>query len=289
MLSLARILVAIDFSERSLRAIRWAEFLARHFRPELTLLHALGSPCAGPSVPDPSCPDAGPKLNRLCRAEELLDSVIDKELRGVRAKGVVVPGEPAGGIVEHAGFDGGDLIVMTTRGRGACDMGAGVSVTAKVLRDARCPVWAGTCATQAPALRSSTIKRILCAVALGPQSEKVLRWASLMAARLRAALVLLHAEPQLELVPGRYFDLQWRIDLDRMIRNRAGGLRSEVGTKAEVCLAAGKAAQAVGCAAAHLRADLLVIGRSPAARVFGPVLASTYRIICAAPCPVVSV
>ncbi|MCX6622007.1 MAG: universal stress protein, partial [Acidobacteria bacterium] len=44
MFTLRRILLPIDFSERSLAAARYAEVLARRFQARLTLLHVLPPP-----------------------------------------------------------------------------------------------------------------------------------------------------------------------------------------------------------------------------------------------------
>ena len=80
-----------------------------------------------------------------------------------------------------------DLIVMGTHGFGGFRRMLLGSITAKVLHDARCPVFTSTHAESTPATLPP-LRTILCAVDYGPQSEAVLRWADEFARSVGAQL-----------------------------------------------------------------------------------------------------
>jgi len=144
------------------------------------------------------------------------------------------------------------------------------SITAKVLHDADCPVWTGVHLEDAPAA-SVPLRRIVCAVDLGPQSSKTLCWAASLAAQFGAHLTLLHVT----------------LGAADAARQELERLRSFVHAEAELRVVAGDPPAAI-CAAAE-GADLLAIGRGSAAGVFGRLRANAYSIIRQSPCPVVSI
>src|SRR5207244_12178624 len=66
------------------------------------------------------------------------------------------------------------------------------SVTAQVLHDVNIPVLTGVHLEKAVSAKSTRLRRIVCALDLGPDSTKVLRWASGLAAQLNAVLTATH-------------------------------------------------------------------------------------------------
>ena len=98
-----RILLPVDFSERSVGAAHWARSLACRFGSELTLLHVLVPPqCEFGSVDV-----AGAMLAELCqdRAEQAtreLETFLAADLAGLRVRRVVLEGDPAATIVDFA-------------------------------------------------------------------------------------------------------------------------------------------------------------------------------------------
>src|SRR5260370_1438222 len=66
------------------------------------------------------------------------------------------------------------------------------AATAKVLHDADCPVWTGVHLEQAPSLEKIEFRKLLCAVAIGPHMDTVLRCAVELANEYRASLSVLH-------------------------------------------------------------------------------------------------
>lgn len=111
-----RILVGVDGSSGSTRALEWALCEAEHRRTGVLALMAIGSPA-----------DFGESLfyrsdgaKAAVRANELLSSIIlevagDRHAMDIRP--LVVEGDAAGALCEHA--DGVDLVVVGSRGHGS--------------------------------------------------------------------------------------------------------------------------------------------------------------------------
>jgi nucleotide-binding universal stress UspA family protein len=289
MFSLAKVLFPVDFSERCAGAARFVVALAARFQSQVTMLHVLPPPHYEFSALEVG----GAVLNELFanRAQQVareLEEYLAAELGGISVKRVLLEGDPAKIIVQHAASEGVNLIVMPTHGYGTFRRFILGSVTAKVLHDAGCPVWTGVHLESPPTEGKVTFDRILCAVDLGPESEQALRWASAMAATAGASLTLMHALPAaaapLE-APDAECLKQARVEAESALRK----LAAAAGVKAEILVAGGDTPKAVCGAAAQLRASLLVIGRGSAAGVFGRLRANAYAIIRQSPCPVVSV
>jgi nucleotide-binding universal stress UspA family protein len=274
---LSRILLPVDFSERSVGAAHYAGSLACHFGCELTLLHVLIPPQYEFGAVDA----AGSMLAELCRgrvqqARQEIESFMASDLAGLRVRRLVLEGDPASTIVEFAHNERADLIVMPTHGYGPFRRFILGSNTAKVLHDADCPVWTGVHLDDAPAALSIPIGNILCAVDLGPQSSKTLFWAARLAQEFGARLTLLHATA-------------CGPDGHRGAGEELRRLQSFVGAEADLALETGEPASVICAAAGRLKADVLVIGRGSAAGVFGRLRTNAYAIIRQSPCPVVSV
>src|ERR1035441_3073230 len=167
---LSKILLPVDFSERSLGAARYAKTLANRFHSELTLLHVL----TPPHYEFGALEIGGSMLtelytNRAAQVEKELETFLAGELAGTDAKRVVLEGDPARQIVEYAHEENVGLIVMPTHGYGPFRQFILGSITAKVLHDADCPVWTGVHLEEAPQAEPILFRDILCAIDLGPQ------------------------------------------------------------------------------------------------------------------------
>src|ERR1035437_611995 len=244
--SLARILLPVDFSERSVAAAHCARALVPHFGSELILLHVRVPPQCEFGTAD----IAGSMLAELCldrsvRAKSELDSFLAADLDSSRVRRVVLEGDPATTIVEFAHSQRCDLIVMPTHGYGPFRRFILGSNTAKVLHDADCPVWTLAHMEQAPAAISTPFRRILCAVDLGPQSAQALCWAARLAREFGTQLTLFHAtacDPALRSAAG-----------DELAR-----LRSSVAAEAELEMESGEPSRLICAAAPRVQADVLV-------------------------------
>jgi nucleotide-binding universal stress UspA family protein len=140
MSSFTKILVPLDFSEHSERAVALAAELSGRYSAPLTLLYVYELvPYALPEGPalyalpqPPLLPDFHAQLERL-RARALAAGATD-------VRGVVREGFAAAQISELARDEHFDLIVMGTHGRkGLSHLFMG-SVAEKVVRTAPCPV-----------------------------------------------------------------------------------------------------------------------------------------------------
>jgi nucleotide-binding universal stress UspA family protein len=283
MLSLARILLPVDLSDRCIGEAGYAVRLAQHFNSEITLLHIL-------SPLDLAGTWEGLVSERTDRARRDLDAFLDDELRHLPVRRVLEEGDPAAKIVECARAGQFSLIMMPTHGYGPFRRLLLGSVTAKVLHDADCPVWTGVHMERAAHVGSMGLHHIVCAVDLGPQSAAVLNWASCMAAEFEASLSLIHVVTALDPRTEEYYlSQEWRAHLMKCAKADVEELQTTLGTRADVHLKIGDVHRAVCTAADDLKADLLVTGRGAMPGVTGRLPSNTYAIIRDSPCPVVIV
>jgi nucleotide-binding universal stress UspA family protein len=282
MKSLAKILLPVDFSERSLGAASYAKFLGNHFQSEITLLHSV--------TPLPyefgALEGGGAMLNemyndRAAQAEDQLNQFLCAELAGCNVKRMLLEGDAAERIVEYAHEEKVDLIVMPTHGYGTFRRFILGSNTAKVLHDAECPVWTGVHLQDAPQESPVSIRSILCAIDLGPQTCRTLTWAAALQREFGARLQVIHAMA--------CSDESGMRALERSVREEIARLETSAHAKAELLLEAGDASKVVCDAAGRTGADLLVIGRGSAAGGFGRLRTHAYAMIRQSSCPVVSV
>ena len=285
--SLTKILLPVDFSERSALAVRYARELALHFHSELILAHVLpplhseyGMQITGSMLVDVY-------RSRTDQAERDLNAFEPEALAGLNVRRLLLHGDPASKIVELAREEHVDLIAMPTHGYGPFRRFILGSNTAKVLHDADCPVWTGVHIEEAPPI-AAPFAKILCAVDLGPQSARALAWASWLQREFHGHLTLIHAiaahsealdEP----------DLSWRTGIREIAEEELLRLQRETGAEADLLLEAGEPARVICSAAARVGAGTVVIGRGSAAGNFGRLRTNSYAIIRQSPCPVVSV
>jgi universal stress protein A len=139
--SITRILVPVDFSPHSERAIRYAARLAAQVGASVELLHVVEEFSYGTfsEVYVPNMPDMMQEMiNETSAKLESLKS--DMFLHGADVGIAVFVGRPAAAIVDYAKTGGFDLIVMGTHGRtGLSHMFMG-SVAERVVRTAPCAV-----------------------------------------------------------------------------------------------------------------------------------------------------
>jgi len=163
------------------------------------------------------------------------------------------------------------------------------SVTAKVLHDAKCPVWTGVHSNELTVHPADRWRRIVCALDANRQDVYALRWASEFAAEQGLELRLVHAVQGADQTltkesdPGMY---QFLFDT---AREQISKMQAEAETNFDVCLRGGRIGPVVREAALGFQADLIVIGRGVLHERLGKLRSSAYSIIREAPCPVISV
>jgi len=269
---LASILLPVDLSERSVVAALQAEALARHFNSQVTVLH----------VVDPQEQESGHFEPGGAKMREL-ETLLARDFTGVSITQIVCNGNPARRILDFAGSNPVDLIVMASHGYSPFHAFLMGSVTAEVLRDASCPVWITAHTPPGP---PPMFRNVLCAVDLSPGSGSVVNWAAQFAAAFVARLFVVHVIRDLESTKEPYSPDDWLSQTDR---EELGRIKQRLGKESQIFLAGGDIPQAVCSQAKKLHADLLVIGRSPKADDAGTARTTSFTIIRESPCPVVSV
>jgi len=140
MIRFERILCPTDFSEASTQSFTYAVDLARQFDAEVVFVHVLA---AVPVDVTAYAFETGPSecaAARRAHAEEWLDALIHNLDGAVRARRLVVQGNPAETILDAADGCHADLIVIATHGATGWRHLFFGSVAEKVVRLARTPV-----------------------------------------------------------------------------------------------------------------------------------------------------
>jgi len=131
----------------------------------------------------------------------------------------------------------------------------------------------------------------VCAIGLDSDSQRVLRYASQVADSVHANLTLVHviATSPPELRVG--LDLEERLQSAKRkaVGRRIEELQAAAGSRALVNIASGSIKHVLTEQARRLRADVLMIGRSPQSGALGRLRDLSYAIAREAPCPVLSV
>jgi nucleotide-binding universal stress UspA family protein len=134
-----RILVPLDFSSTSRRALDHALGVALRFGASIHLIHVCERPAMMPSKE--AHPSAFPDWSeQLGLNAEIQLAEIARAVKGVRVSSEVRFGHPAPVIVETATTHQVDLIVMGTHGHGALMRVVLGNVAERVVRSAPCPV-----------------------------------------------------------------------------------------------------------------------------------------------------
>ncbi|HVT45489.1 MAG TPA: universal stress protein [Thermoanaerobaculia bacterium] len=135
-----KILVPVDLSEYSAKAISYGADLARLTNASLTVLTVVNDvlPVFEFFPIDARTADFLPGIEENSARE--LQTLIGKHATGVGADAAVERGYPANQIVGHAKRGNFDLIVMATHGHTGLEHALLGSITEKVLRKAHCPV-----------------------------------------------------------------------------------------------------------------------------------------------------
>jgi nucleotide-binding universal stress UspA family protein len=137
MIDLRRILVATDFGETSIAALRYGVDLTRRFHAELYLFHAIDH--LG-EASEAEYPIGLLETTRNAAHERLRQLLSSDDLRHVEPLCAIRLGVAADEIVRYADEWDIDLIVMGTHGREGVMRAVIGSVAEKVVRRATCPV-----------------------------------------------------------------------------------------------------------------------------------------------------
>ena len=135
-----RILVPLDFSPNSRRALDYAKGLALNFDAALHLVHVCEVPGMMAGSLDAYAIAYTDWTQRLGEEAEKELIKITARISGIKVTTEVLFGRPAGAIIEAATTNEADLIVMGTHGHGAVMHLMMGNVAERVVRGAPCPV-----------------------------------------------------------------------------------------------------------------------------------------------------
>jgi nucleotide-binding universal stress UspA family protein len=200
----------------------------------------------------------------------------------------ITGGEAAPQIIEYANRHNVDAVVMPTRGRGRVERLLLIgSVTMKVLHALERPVITSVHFHSQPAERP--VSHVLCAVDLGPATERVACAALHMATRFGARLSIAHAAAVFGHAAGDVYDDSQRDAVMQRLHRRLGELAEKLNIRAEIFVEADQPPRAISSLALRLGADLVVLGRGAADDLIGRLRADAYDIIRLCHCPAMSV
>jgi len=222
-------------------------------------------------------------------ARDKLDSFLKSEFPVGECPRILLSGDAATQITQLARKNGFDLIIMPTHA-GFFRRALLGSTTAKVLNHADCPVLT-TQHAETISPRQLEHREWICATGLDSDSQRVLQYASQAAKSVHANLTLVHV------IPVSVPELRVGLDLEERLNTakreaasrRIEDLQSAAGSHAVVSIAMGPIKHKLTQEARRLRADVLVIGRSPESGGLGRLRDLSYAVARDAPCPVLSV
>jgi nucleotide-binding universal stress UspA family protein len=234
-----------------------AAWLARKFGAKIILLHVANK--------EHDWSKASHK--RLAQSE--LDEMRWSLLVGLSVTRLVVTGTPAVTILEIADQCGADLIMMSIneRWRAVYESGRHLSdhrfllhsITADVVRGARCPVWIGAL-PRVPTKRDFSIKRILFSAELNEHDARSVTMAAKFAKALDAELFLTHITNTFGGATGTLAAETWKSEFEDAARRELIKLQSCCDTQTEIIVESGNDIESLNKITKDMDANLLIIG-----------------------------
>ncbi len=285
------ILFPVDFSKRSQAAAPWVAAYARQFHSQVIFLHLVETPDFLFEMPEYSIVSfAQIRDEQMAERRKKLETWLAPEFAGVAVRRVIAEGDPGRDIVCYAHENEASLIMMPSHGFGPFRRFMIGSTTSKVLHDAYVPVWTDAHIEEsAQHFPIQPLRKIICAIDLGEQSEAALQLAASLVQRTSGDVVVVHAIPTIEARPASYFDTDFSAHLSAEARLRVEELQDQTGTSFKVCVQGGDPAEVVARAVAAHQAELVVIARSATLGGLGRLRTHAYSIINKSPAPVLSV
>jgi nucleotide-binding universal stress UspA family protein len=286
MLSMKKIVLPVDLSDRSKVAAGEARSLAKLFGAEVVVVYVMAPiPIYGGGL-EMAPPVNWYELQRPAVTGRLAPFVA-AELGDVPVKTVIREGDAAAEIVAVANEERADLIVMATHGYGGFRRFLLGSVAAKVLSDAAVPVL--TSAHLEAGRGQREIRSVLLAVDVDQRAPLLMKAAAGVANQFGAQLHIAHASPDDGAGAGRFVDPTWRVEA---AKRRHAVLLEEMaaaGVTASVHVVAGEVAKVVRQVAGEVGADLVILGRTTESGMLGRLRSNSYAIVRESPCAVLSI
>ena len=286
--SVRNILVPVDFSEPSRRALYHALAIAKYYKSNVYLLHVILARQGLAIHARRESDNAWSNFDRL-KAQLVKDGLITN----LSCRFLVEKGDAWAVVSGVMKKNKVDLIVMGTHGRRGFEMLVLGSFAKEIFRRARCPVLTVGPRTELRGTRNS-LKQILFPTDFSRESEAAEPYAVSLARRSAAQLTLLNVvkSSRFKLSPGT--SSPPRADLDHaQERLQAAAWRMQgykASTATTVLVEEGATVERILTMAKKLGADLIILGVSGPRKIadrLGQTVA--YRVVCAAPCPVLTI
>jgi len=286
-----RILCPVDFSEVSLKAYRYAQSIAGHYRAALVVQHTVELMQYVSALYAPSLELFEEfRQTRLANARQDLQQLTSPS-SSIQPEYIVQEGAPAAAILYLAQERAVSLIVLGTHGRRGFDRMMLGSVTERILRHASCPVLTiRRAATDSgkpdKADDPVPIRRILCCIDFSAHSQRASEYALLIAASYQTDVTFLHVlDPEPDSADVGKDTAAAMADFEKTIT-----LAGLTPTRTHLEVRLGKAYQEILKFASEAHSDLIVTGvrgrNAVDLAVFG---STTYRVIQLGNVPVLTV
>lgn len=286
MLTITKIVMPVDFSDRSKAAAEETRYLAKLFGAEVVVVYVMEPmPIYGGGL-EMAPPVDWYALQRPA-VDGRLEPFVAAEFADVRVKTVVREGDPATEIVSVANEERADLIVLATHGYGGFRRFLLGSVAAKVLSDSAVPVLTSAHLDESSGQRE--IQSVLLAVDMDDRGPLLMKAAAGIARQFGAKLHVVHASPDDGAGMGRLVDPTWRVEIAKQRNALLHEQMAAAGIAGTVHVVAGEVAKVVRQVASEVGAELVVLGRTTESGILGRLRTNSYAIVREAPCAVLSI
>jgi nucleotide-binding universal stress UspA family protein len=269
MLTIGSVLCAVDFSEQSRHALRWASAITHSRRAEMTVLSVVDPLLAGAAAirlgVDLARDEAEPALRKFVEA-----TLPEHQRQAAHVRMEVKVGNSSEVILETGRRQNAALIVMGTHGHGGFRKLLLGSTTEQVLRRTERPVLAvpgGAVPAPAPADPGVQLKKILLATDFRESAVAATQWATDLASDISVPLVFAHVvEPVV--VPARWQALGAEFEGERVASGQRmlGSLSASVRhAHSERVVSIGRPADTIAALATEHGVGLVVMGLANAA------------------------
>ncbi|HYL64262.1 MAG TPA: universal stress protein [Candidatus Methylomirabilis sp.] len=281
------ILVGMDFSQASERALEYALSLARRYDARVILAHVITTRTDAMLAPEIA---ANTRESAFSAAQEAMGQIlISGRLRGVPHEMAVEEGALWPALETLITRYSVDLVVVGTHNLGGLKkvfLGSGAE---QIFRQANCPVLTVGPSVEGAAPKEGEFKHILFATDFGIGAEREAAYAFSLAQEHEANVTLLHVVSRVEDYSEPGLAMKTEAISHQLAELVPPG--SELWCKPQVRMQIGEPVREILEVAKDVKADLLVIGakRQKGLAAGHALHAVAYRLAGAAPCPVLTV
>jgi nucleotide-binding universal stress UspA family protein len=287
MIRLTNILVAVDFSPVSERALEYAISLARRYEARILLAHVITSDTNVMAAPELM---ARTYESEVRSAEERMGEIlISGRLRGLPHVMLIEHGSLWPTIEALISQHQIDLVVVGTQGTGGLQkmlLGSGAE---QIFRQAKCPVLSVGPGVKGELPREVEFKNILFATDFGLGAEREAAYAFSFAQEHQANLTLLHVVTHADDYSEHGLGLKREAITHELAELVPVG--GEIWCMPEFRMRLGEPVEEILQVAIEMKADLIVIGAQHRKGLAAGHVPNSiaYKVVCGAPCPVLTV